>query len=159
MRNSQWGYLSTSVAIGIGWIFILQEIFFGSMSDILIESGDFDVFLKYGSNPAFIALWVGCIAALFAWIGITWSSLPRSSKEVRKKKSLWWIIATLLFFFGCFCLSWFVRSYSVPASGWIVLLAFVVIDVALLFWLPTLLASPRTYRLTVPGAVKFLGSR
>jgi hypothetical protein len=41
----------------------------------------------------------------------------------------------------------------------VVLLGFVLLDVILLFWLPTLLASPRTYRLVVPGAVTLLGSR
>jgi hypothetical protein len=39
------------------------------------------------------------------------------------------------------------------------LLVFVVFDVLLLFWLPTLLASPRSYRFVVPGAVKLLGGR
>ena len=39
-------------------------------------------------------------------------------------------------------------------------MGFVLLDVViLLFWLPTLLASPRTYRLVVPGAVTLLGSR
>ena len=44
-------------------------------------------------------------------------------------------------------------------GGWMLLLVFVVFDVLLLFWLPTLLASPRSYRFVVPGAVKFLGGR
>ena len=40
-----------------------------------------------------------------------------------------------------------------------VVLVFVVLDVALLFWLPTLLASPRSYRFVVPGAVTLFGGR
>jgi hypothetical protein len=39
------------------------------------------------------------------------------------------------------------------------LLVLVILDVALLFWLPTMLASPKSYRLVVPGALKFLGGR
>lgn len=45
------------------------------------------------------------------------------------------------------------------SRGWLLLMGFVMLDVILLFWLPTLLASPRTYRLVVPGAVTLLGSR
>jgi hypothetical protein len=50
-------------------------------------------------------------------------------------------------------------NYPVPPGGWLLLMGFVMLDVILLFWLPTLLASPRTYRFVVPGAVTLLGSR
>ena len=69
---------------------------------------------------------------------------------------MWWIAAGLLSAFGWLCLSWFTifqwqvtgqgGSYPVPPGGMLLLLVFVLIDVVLLFWLPTLLASPRTYR-------------
>ena len=87
---------------------------------------------------------------------------------------MWWIAAVVLTIFGWLCLAWFtvfvwsatgtspsagIDSFPVPAGGWIVLMGFVVLDVMLLFWVPTLLASPRTYRFVVPGAVTFLGSR
>jgi hypothetical protein len=38
-------------------------------------------------------------------------------------------------------------------------MVFVIFDVILLFWLPTLLASPKTFRLVVPGAVRLMGGR
>jgi len=47
----------------------------------------------------------------------------------------------------------------VPPGGWITLLVLVILDVALLFWLPTMLASPKSYRFVVPGALKYLGGR
>ena len=87
---------------------------------------------------------------------------------------MWWIAAVVLTLFGWLCLAWFtvfvwsvtgtspsagMNAYPVPAGGWIVLMGFVVFDVMLLFWVPTLLASPRTYRFVVPGAVTLLGSR
>jgi hypothetical protein len=40
-----------------------------------------------------------------------------------------------------------------------VLFMFVILDVAILFWIPSLISSPRNYRLVVPGATKFLGGR
>jgi len=49
--------------------------------------------------------------------------------------------------------------YQVPPEGWAALLVLVILDVGLLFWLPTMLASPKSYRLVVPGALKFFGGR
>lgn len=46
-----------------------------------------------------------------------------------------------------------------PPAGWLLLMVFVIFDVILLFWLPTLLASPKTFRLVVPGAVRLMGGR
>jgi hypothetical protein len=88
---------------------------------------------------------------------------------------MWWIAAGLLTIWGWFFLFWFTvlqwqvtgtspveggpNFYQLPTGGWLLLMFFVVLDVVLLFWLPTLLATPRNYRLVVPGAVKLLGSR
>jgi hypothetical protein len=88
---------------------------------------------------------------------------------------MWWLAAILLTIYGWLCMGWYnifqwklsgtspvpggMNYYPLPTGGWVVLLGFVLLDVVLLFWLPTLLASPRTYRLVVPGAVTVLGSR
>ena len=172
MKTLQWLLLITSVALGIVWIFICQNwIFLNLFAGILVGSGltNLNSFLQTGSSPAFTVLWAGCITALMIWIGITWSSKPSSSKKTRQMQPMWWIAAGLLSAFGWLCLSWFVifqwqvtgqgGSYPVPPGGMLLLLVFVLIDVVLLFWLPTLLASPRTYRFVVPGAVNLLGSR
>jgi hypothetical protein len=89
----------------------------------------------------------------------------------------WWIYAVVLVLLGWVyqlvftVLVWQVRGiapveglpnikyYPVPPGGWLILLVLVVIDVCLLFWLPTMLASPKSYRFVVPGALKFLGGR
>ena len=77
---------------------------------------------------------------------------------------MWWIAAGLLSGFGWLCLSWSQffngkllrqlntrgdKSSSSSPGGWLLLLGFVLIDVVLRFWLPTLLASPRTHRFVV----------
>ena len=178
MKTLQWLLLITSVALGIVWIFICQNwIFLNLFAGILVGGGltNLNAFLQTGSSPAFTVLWAGCITALMIWIGITWSSKPTSSKQTRQMQPMWWIAAGSLSAFGWLCLSWFTifqwqvtgvsptqggtNFYPVPAGGWLLLLGFVLIDVVLLFWLPTLLASPRTYRFVVPGAVNLLGSR
>lgn len=178
MRIVQWVLLGGSVAFGIIWTFILQNwIFLNVFPGLLVGPGlNLAEYLQTGSSPAFSVFWVGCIIALLIWIGTTLTARPQSSTQVRRMQPLWWLAAALLAVFGWLCLSWFtifrwrytgtspiggsnVHFYPVPAGGWILLMGFVLFDVIMLFWVPTLLASPRTYRLVVPGAVTLLGSR
>jgi hypothetical protein len=178
MRNLQWILLLACVAIGMIWVFIGQNwIFLNLFAGILVGPGlKLDDYLQTGSSPAFTVLWIGCLAAVLIWISMTWSARPRSSSQTRQMQPMWWVAAILLSVFGFLCLGWFtvfqwqvtgtspvagaaVNYYPLPPGGWLVLMGFVLLDVVLLFWLPTLLASPRTYRLVVPGAVTLLGSR
>jgi len=110
------------------------------------------------------------------WLAITTSKTPMNSSEVRAMRPTWWICATALVMLGWLyqlvftVLIWQftgtapmegveINYYPVPAGGWATLLILVVLDVALLFWLPTMLATPKSYRLVVPGALKFIGGR
>ena len=180
MKSTQWILLLATVALGLIWIFIIQNwIFLNLFAGLLVGPGqgmDLNNYLQLGSSPAFTVLWAGCISALLIWIGVTWSARPSSSAQSRLMQPLWWIAAIVLSVFGWLCVSWFtnftwqvrglspidgsgMNFYPLPAGGWILLMGFVLLDVVILFWLPTLLASPRTYRLVVPGAVTLLGSR
>lgn len=178
MRPIQWVLLAASVAFGIAWTYQIQNrILYLVFPGMLLGPGmDLQGFLNSGSSPAFTVLWCGCFVALIIWLITTMTSRPHSSRDVRSKQPLWWLAASILVVFGWLCLGWFtvftwqvtqtspiasdgVNYFPVPAPGWILLIALVLVDVILLFWLPTLLASPRTYRFVVPGAVKILGSR
>ena len=178
MKNTQWILLAASVALGIMWIFIIQNwIFLNGVYAVITPRGaDIRNFIQVGSSPAFTVLWAACISALMIWIAQTLTGRPKSSQETRRLRPMWWIAFLLLVVFGWLCLSWFmiftwtitstapyegagVNYFPMPAGGWLVMAAFVFVDVILLFWVPTLLASPRTYRFVVPFAVKLLGSR
>jgi hypothetical protein len=153
------------------WLFL--NIFPG----LLVGPGlNLNDYLQTGSSPAFTVLWFSCMTALLIWISTTLTTRPGSSRQVRQIQPLWWLAAVVLVVFGLLCLSWFtifqwqvtgtspieganVNFYPVPAGGWFLLIGFVLIDVIVLFWLPTVLATPRTYRFVVPGAVTLLGSR
>jgi hypothetical protein len=178
MRPIQWVLLAASVAFGIAWTYQIQnKILYLVFPGMLLGPGmNLQGFLDSGSSPAFTVLWWGCFVALIIWVITTMTSRPHSSKDVRSKQPLWWLAASILVGFGWLCLGWFtvftwqvtqtspianngVNFFPVPTPGWILLIALVLVDVILLFWLPTLLASPRTYRFVVPGAVKILGNR
>lgn len=180
MKTNHWIMLFASVTLGVIWVFAAQRlIFLNLFAGLLVGPGlgmNLENYLQFGSSPAFYVLWAGCISALLIWMGVTWSAMPRSSAQVRMMQPMWWIAAVVLSVFGWLCLGWFtifswqvrglspldgsgMNYYPVPLGGWILLMGFVILDVVLLFWLPTVLASPRTYRLVVPGAVTLLGNR
>lgn len=176
MHSSRYIWLGISVLIGVLWVFIGQNfLLLGLFSGLLEGPGmNLDRFLQTGSSPSFTVLWISCLSALLFWLFITYRARPRNGAEVRQMQPQWWAAATILVVLGCIYQLFFtvfvwqlqgqspmqgsgMNYFPIPPSGWIVLILFVVIDVAVLFWLPTVLASPRTYRLVVPGAVKLFG--
>ena len=137
---------------------------------------DLQIFLDTASSPSFQALWYTCVAVTLIWLMTTSKKSPMNSAEVRQMRPAWWICAIVLVLLGWLyqliftVLIWQFSGTSpieglesnffpVPPGGWATLLTLVVLDVGLLFWLPTVLASPRSYRLVVPGALKIVGGR
>ena len=178
MHRSQWIALAASVAVGVIWTFNIQKwLLLAIFPGLLLGQGmQLQTFINGSSTPAFAVLWAGCLSALLIWIVTTLTARPKSSSQVREKQPQWWLAAISLVVFGWLCMTWYtvlywtftstsptqipgMHYYPVPPQGWAVLLLLVIVDVTLLFWLPTLLASPRTYRFVVPGAVTLLGSR
>lgn len=151
MRTSQLILLALSVMGGILWTFLVQSYLFSyPLAEFLSQRS---------SNTPFGLLWVSCIAALMIWLFLTINSKTRNADEVMQMRSRWWLAAMILVGLG-WSFQWlFSRADPIPLPGWFILLIFVPVDVLLLFWLPTLLASPGSYRYVVPGAVKLLGGR
>lgn len=170
LQPKQYGLLGICIAAGIVWISILQNwLLLNIFSDILAGPGlNLENFLQTGSSPSFTALWITCFFALLFWLFVTSRSNPRNSDEVLRKKSLWWIIAGILSVLGCLYQQWYMvlvwiglqsKVYPITPGGNLLLIFFVIFDVLLLFWLPTVLATPRNFRLVAPGAVKLFGGR
>lgn len=177
MQLSQWLVLLGSIVFGAFWTFFIQNVFLQLFANIIAGSGMiWQNFINLGSSPAFTVLWVGCNIALLLWMFITWNARPKGSSEVRRMQPLWWLASGILVVFGWLCLGTFLvfkwqitgaspspegtdLFFPVPPGGWLILMFFVLIDVIVVFWLPTLLATPRTYRFVVPGAVTLLGNR
>jgi hypothetical protein len=177
MQMTQWFLLLGSVIFGAFWTFVIQNWLLLFFANVIAGAGlQFQNFLQLGSSPSFTVLWVGCLVALLIWMSITLRARPRGSAEVRRMQPLWWLASGILVVFGWISLGTFLvfkwqitglsptpgssqLFFPVPPGGWLILMTFVLIDVIVVFWLPTLLATPRTYRFVVPGAVTLLGSR
>lgn len=178
MKPRQLIPLIACVLAGVLWIFIGQNFVLLNVLGGLISGGGLDLlqFLESASSPSFQALWFTCAAVTLIWLFTTTKKSPMNSAEVREMQPAWWVCAFVLVLLGWFyqliftVLIWQISGtapvegidanyFQVPPGGWITLLVLVVLDVMLLFWLPTMLASPKSYRLVVPGALKFLGGR
>jgi len=178
MKPKQFISLIACVIAGALWIFIGQNFVLLNVLGGLISGGGLDLlqFLDSASSPSFQALWFTCAAVTLIWLFTTTKKSPVNSAEVREMQPIWWICTMVLVLLGWFyqllftVLIWQFSGtapvegvdttyFTVPPGGWATLLVLVLFDVGLLFWLPTMFASPKSYRLVVPGALKFLGGR
>lgn len=178
MKSQQIATLIACTIAGALWIFIGQNMVLLNLFAGLLSGGgmDLQIFLDTASSPSFQALWYTCVAVTLIWLMTTSKKSPMNSAEVRQMRPAWWICAIVLVLLGWLyqliftVLIWQFSGTSpieglesnffpVPPGGWATLLTLVVLDVGLLFWLPTVLASPRSYRLVVPGALKIVGGR
>lgn len=161
MTPAQLTRLATVVVLGLLWIGLGQDLLFQNLLVDLFAGPDVSLGSLFQStvNPSFQSLWVACATGVLIWFWVTYKTRPSSAQQAARIGKSWWIIAWTTVFVGWALVALFLRNEPVPPSGWLTLLIFVVIDVVICFWLPTLMATPRTFRLVVPGAVKFFGDR
>lgn len=161
MTPTQLTRLATVVVLGLLWIGLGQDLLFQNLLVNLFAGPGVTLNTLFPSaiNPAFQALWIACATGVLIWFWLTYKTRPSSAQQAVSIGNSWWVIACVNVFVGWALMAGFLRNDPIPASGWLTLLIFGVIDVAICFWLPTLMATPRTFRLVVPGAVKFFGDR
>jgi hypothetical protein len=178
MKPQQFAVLAACVIAGVLWIFIGQNLVLLNVFAGLLSGGGLNLieYLDSASSPSFQALWFTCITVTLIWLMTTTKKSPMNSAEVREMRPAWWVCATVLVLLGWVyqlvftILIWQFSGtapvegvdanyFPVPPGGWAILLVLVILDVGLLFWLPTVLASPKSYRFVVPGALKIVGGR
>jgi hypothetical protein len=162
MSHAQIRRLVTVAVLGLLWIGIGQDLLFQNVLIDLFAGGNvsLDTLFRDAINPASRALWVVCAGGYLTWYLRTDKARPKSAKEAQQNGTTWWwSIALTNVFMGWLLMVGYLWNAGLPASGWLTVLVFVILDVGLCFWVPTLVATPRTFRLVMPGAVKFFGDR
>jgi hypothetical protein len=151
--------LVVTVAIATIVIFGLQPwLLGGSGLPLSLSRGNLD---KWAAEILFPTLYVvyvlGALLLLF-WIAKALSSGFTKAKDVLSTGGLWWIFAivlgvvTMLALVGLsFFNGWFDDSRNLEPFFW--LLGFIIVDVLLIFWLPTALATPKSMRYVPPGSM------
>lgn len=111
-------------------------------------------FLNEGPPTLFKVFWFCTLGAVAAWFGRTVGRRAASAARVAEMRDRWWTTASLLLVVGLVCMAFsiWIPFPQVPLAGSILLVGLLLVDEALFFWLPTVLTSPRSYRLVVPGA-------
>lgn len=111
-------------------------------------------FLVEGPPKLFTVFWCCNVGALIFWFSRTMGRRAASAARVSAMRTRWWIAGGLLLAAGLVCsaFSIWIPFPQVSLLGHILLLVLLLVDEVLLFWLPTVLASPRSYRLAAPGA-------
>ncbi|KKZ13113.1 MAG: hypothetical protein TE42_01710 [Candidatus Synechococcus spongiarum SP3] len=114
-------------------------------------------FFNEGPPTLFRVFWFCNVGAVLAWVYRTWQRRAASAARVARMRGYWWITASLLLAAGVVCSAFtiWIPFPQVSLMGEVLLLALLLVDEALFFWLPTVLASPRSYRLAAPGAQIF----
>lgn len=136
-------------------LLILPRLMETVFLDVFAAPGlQLEQFLDEGPPKLFTVLWFCNVAAVLFWFYRTMRRRAASAARVAAMGAQWWIAASLLLAVGLVCsaFSIWIPFPQVPLLGDILLLALLLVDEALLFWLPTALASPRSYRLVAPGA-------
>jgi hypothetical protein len=173
MRWHQWLLLVVGVVIGTVLTlvvprYLLENVLTGAF---LTPDLDYPAFLDGAFQPATFTLWLLNIAVLLGWIGFTWSRRPASSRRIRQSRSLWMILFVFLILAGLLLFVAFTAlglsalaggpggAFPISPIGGLVLTALAVLNPLVLFWLPSLFATPRNFRFVPPLAVTVLGGR
>ena len=115
-------------------------------------------FLREGPEKLFHAFFVSSCVTSAAWLARTrLRRTAASAKKVAAMQAQWWAAAGFLLLFGVILSFFFIwRHFPYPPFPTPTTILWVVLFLAMIemffFWLPTMLSSPRSYRLVVPGA-------
>jgi hypothetical protein len=152
--------LVITVAIATVIVFVLQPWLLSGQGFPLggISLSDLNEWIEDVLGPVLYFAYVLGIVMLLIWFGRALTGNFTQAREVLSTRGMWWIMAFLLglipllamlvlgFFTG-----WLYENHAFEPFFW--LFAFVVLDVLVLFWLPTALATPKSMRYVPPGSM------
>lgn len=91
------------------------------------------------------------------WFLKTAKSGRVTEKSLIKARKQWWLCLVLLISIGFiqrYCLVWFI-SPDLPSKAFLLLVIVLMVDIAVVYWLPSLLMTPQSYLPSVPGGRLF----
>ena len=137
------------------WMGIAQPNLFGSMIPFSMTNNDLQDWLGAVFLPTMWVVYVSGIVFALIWLGKGTKGQYINAKQVLSNGWFWW----LLLFFGYLfnLIVFFAISFF---TGWLddgqsleplfIMPLFILVDIALLYWLPTALATPRSLRYVPP---------
>jgi hypothetical protein len=156
MKNFEILWLSGSIAVGV-FLISLQHFLFAEVL-VLANITDADLTNWINFLPYFTSIViVSAIGATLWWIFRATTTTYISSRHALSKKLSWKLRASGLYIFDTIILAGYsiFKPQSVPVEIFICFSIFILpFDIAVLYWLPTAIATPRTLRNIPTGAIK-----
>ena len=136
---------------GLIVMFLAQPFLFRSRITIFrISDIDVGTWINNYYNPGGIVVFVVSILSTIIWYLITANAKAHQAKEVARWMVAWWIF--LLFPVLSICVAIYFFNGSNDAR--VFLTIFFVLDILLLFWLPTATSTPGGLKFVPPGSIQ-----
>ena len=140
-----------SIAVGILFLLLIQPFLFqmGFIPLLSVLSSEEWVNTSY-TPSAYLILFISLLM-LLVWYWMTWKLNQRflSAKKVNQMTSVWGVFLTIPVFGAIISFPLFIKS-GFEAVPWLVV--FWILDVAILFWIPTAISTPGQLAYVVPGS-------
>ena len=147
------------LVVGPTWTFfalpwLLETVFLNSFASPGLQ---LQQFLDEVTGKLFVVFWCFNVSVVLLWVVRTMQRRAASAARVAAMRARWWTAASLLLAAGLLLSAVMIllRFPQLSPGGIILLLALLLVNEALLFWLPTMFASRGSYRLVVPGTQLF----
>lgn len=135
---------------GLIVMFLAQPFLFRSRITIFrISDIDVGTWINNYYNPGGIVVFVVSILSTIIWYLITANAKAHQAKEVARWMVAWWIFLLFPVLSICVAIGFFTGSNDTL----VFLTIFFVLDILLLFWLPTATSTPGGLKFVPPGSI------
>ena len=159
MKLSEMVALAVTVAIAVIVIFGIQPwLFSGQGLPLSLSTSQLDKWAEEILMPSLYVVFGLGAFLLFLWMAKALTTGFTRTADVLKTGGIWWLYAVLLGLISLltmialtFFRGWFEDSRNLEPFYWLV--AFILVDVLFIYWLPTAIATPKSMRYVPPGSM------
>ena len=135
---------------GLIVMFLAQPFLFRSRITIFrISDIDVGTWINNYYNPGGIVVFVVSVLSTIIWYFITANAKAHQAKEVARWEVVWWIFLLFPVLSICVAIGFFTGSNDTL----VFLTIFFVLDILLIFWLPTATSTPGSLKFVPPGSI------
>ena len=162
MKQKEALALTISIVIGIVIIFGLQPFLLADPAALAMVTQDVDGITYWEDivmQPLLVGIFVSSVLFLLVWFGIAVTRNFMRSRDAFGTRVIWFGLAIGLFIiyellFLAFGFTGLLAEGTAPIQLHLLILPTFFVDLLILFWLPTALATPRALRYVPPLSMK-----
>jgi hypothetical protein len=147
MRPLELIRIITIVVLGAALVFVLQPWLYQSQT-LFLSDQDVETWLTDQYMPGAYLVGGVAIAATFLWYFLSSGAKILSSKDTSQWRLLWWVILLI----PVLSIGGAIAFFNKSRDALLTLTILYVLDVLVLFWLPTATSSPLPTKFLPPGS-------